>query len=320
MRLWPFSVLPGHSFRHLNPALPLPDVPWADAGRLCCLRVRALKLCQVSEEHVEQVVEVMGLAPLISLTTDIAAADAVLALRSKLKGNAWLRGANTASQVVRALRAILNLPTLTSPPPSSSSSSSSSSSASYAASPPHSSPSATLSRNAPLPDVAIASSTPPTNSQPCKMRAARVAVAAASAFASSSSGSWVGGAGEDEEATRGAGGGSLEDEIDALEEARMAAESMMGSAAQAVDLLPRAPRILSLQLQLINDYPLSWQYTGSPPTRRIRILPLPASARSELAPAVICRSNSPVGAIGSVGLRCYEWWRKNGMAGRTGRC
>ncbi|CAI7799028.1 unnamed protein product, partial [Closterium sp. NIES-54] len=51
-----------------------------------------LFLYQVSEEHVEQVVEVMGLAPLITLTTDIAAADAVLALRSKLKGNAWLRG------------------------------------------------------------------------------------------------------------------------------------------------------------------------------------------------------------------------------------
>ncbi|CAI5529104.1 unnamed protein product [Closterium sp. Naga37s-1] len=88
----------------------------------------------------------------------------------------------------------------------------------------------------------------------------------------------------------------------------MAAESMMGSAAQAVDLLPRTPRILSLQLQLINDYPLSWQYAGSPPTRRIRILPLPASARSELAPAarsdlapaVTGRSDCPVGAIGSV--------------------
>ncbi|CAI7920964.1 unnamed protein product, partial [Closterium sp. NIES-54] len=51
-----------------------------------------LFLYQISEEHVEQVVEVMGLAPLITLTTDIAAADAVLALRSKLKGNAWLRG------------------------------------------------------------------------------------------------------------------------------------------------------------------------------------------------------------------------------------
>ncbi|CAI5959455.1 unnamed protein product [Closterium sp. NIES-65] len=328
MRLWPFSVLPGHSFRHLNPALPLPDVPWADAGRLCCLRVRALKLCQVSEEHVEQVVEVMGLAPLISLTTDIAAADAVLALRSKLKGNAWLRGvakfrhlpiyavkANTASQVVRALRAILNLPTLTSPPPSSSSSSSSSSSASYAASPPHSSPSATLSRNAPLPDVAIASSTPPNQLSTLQDESSKGGGSSSIGIRSSSSGSWVGGAGEDEEATRGAGGGSLEDEIDALEEARMAAESMMGSAAQAVDLLPRAPRILSLQLQLINDYPLSWQYTGSPPTRRIRILPLPASARSELAPAVICRSNSPVGAIGSVGSGVTSGGERMGWQG-----
>ncbi|CAI5492310.1 unnamed protein product [Closterium sp. Naga37s-1] len=308
---------------------------------------------QVSEEHVEQVVEVMGLAPLITLTTDIAAADAVLALRSKLKGNAWLRGvakfrhlpiyavkANTASQVVRALRAILNLPTLASPPPSTSS---------FSTSTPLSSPAATLSRDAPLPGVATASATPPNQLSTLQDESSK------GGGRSSSGDSWVGGVGEDEETMRGAHGGSLEDEIDALEvsamgwerehvlskdrpfvtlffvtlffvfsafpsyppvpvvpsnpqEARMAAESMMGSAAQAVDLLPRAPRILSLQLQLINDYPLSWQYAGSSATRRIRILPLPASARSELAPAarseltpaVTGRSDHPVGAIGSV--------------------
>ncbi|CAI5528354.1 unnamed protein product [Closterium sp. Naga37s-1] len=218
----------------------------------------------VSEEHVEQVVEVMGLTPLVSLTTDIAAADAVLALRSKLKGNAWLRGvakfrhlpiyavkANTASQVVRALRAILNLPTLASPPPSTSS---------FSTSPPLSSPAASLFGAAALPATAAAPATPPDQlltlqDESSKSGDNSSGSRSRSSSTSSSSGSWEDRAGEDEGATRGVGGGSLEDEIDALEEARLAAESMMGSAAHAVDLLPRAPRILSLQLQLINDDP-----------------------------------------------------------------
>ncbi|GJP33709.1 hypothetical protein CLOM_g5260 [Closterium sp. NIES-68] len=239
-------------------------------------------LYQVSEEHVEQVVEVMGLAPLVALTTDIAAADAVLALRSKLKGNAWLRGvakfrhlpiyavkSNTMPQVVRALRAILNLDSLGAPPLISASSAS---------------PEA---GSAPR-DAASVPATPPHELSTAREEGI--------SDSSSSSSSWMGGASEGEGQMRVAGGASLEDEIDALEEARMAAERMMlGHAqAQAVELLPRAPHILHLQSQLLGDYPLSWQYAGTPPTRRIRILPLPASDRSEPLVAVGSRAEAAV--------------------------
>ena len=40
----------------------------------------------------EQVLETMGVQSQIEVTADIGAADAVLALRSKLKHNTWVRG------------------------------------------------------------------------------------------------------------------------------------------------------------------------------------------------------------------------------------
>lgn len=47
---------------------------------------------QVTEESLEQVMDVMGLENTVQITEDIGAADAVLALRSKLKSNSWVRG------------------------------------------------------------------------------------------------------------------------------------------------------------------------------------------------------------------------------------
>eukprot|EP00897_Mesotaenium_endlicherianum_P006416 jgi/Mesen1/5802/ME000293S04965 len=64
---------------------------------------------QVAEAPLEQVMEVMGLVPSVRITTDIGAADAVLALRSKLKHNAW---SNTMAQMVRAMRAMLGMDSL----------------------------------------------------------------------------------------------------------------------------------------------------------------------------------------------------------------
>jgi hypothetical protein len=46
----------------------------------------------VNEESLEQVMEVMGLEKVIQITDDIGIADAVLALRSRLKQNSWVRG------------------------------------------------------------------------------------------------------------------------------------------------------------------------------------------------------------------------------------
>eukprot|EP01018_Ginkgo_biloba_P000241 Gb_33355 [translate_table: standard] len=76
------------------------------------------------EDNLEQVVEVMGLADAVELTDDIGAADAILALHSKLKQNAWVREmakyrqlpvfvikTNTTAQMARAMRAIFGMET-----------------------------------------------------------------------------------------------------------------------------------------------------------------------------------------------------------------
>lgn len=47
---------------------------------------------QVTETSLRQVLDVMGLDEFVELTNDIGIAHAVLALRSKLKSNAWVRG------------------------------------------------------------------------------------------------------------------------------------------------------------------------------------------------------------------------------------
>lgn len=84
-----------------------------------------LYLHEVTEESLEQVMDVMGLENTVQITEDIGAADAVLALRSKLKSNSWVRGmakfrqlpifvikANTMAQMVRAMRAIMSMESL----------------------------------------------------------------------------------------------------------------------------------------------------------------------------------------------------------------
>ncbi|CAM6095756.1 unnamed protein product [Calypogeia fissa] len=80
---------------------------------------------QVTETSLKQVLEVMGLEERVQLTDDIGIADAVLALRSKLKSSAWVRGmakyrqlpvfaikANTMAQMVRAMRTIFQMESL----------------------------------------------------------------------------------------------------------------------------------------------------------------------------------------------------------------
>lgn len=80
---------------------------------------------QVAETSLKQVLEVMGLEESVQLTDAIDIADAVLALRSKLKSNGWVRGmakyrqlpvfaikANTMAQMVRAMRTIFQMQSL----------------------------------------------------------------------------------------------------------------------------------------------------------------------------------------------------------------
>ncbi|KAL2629220.1 hypothetical protein R1flu_013906 [Riccia fluitans] len=176
---------------------------------------------QVTEASLEQVMEVMGLENAVQLTNDIGTADVVLALRSKLKQNPWVRGmakyrqlpvfaikANTMAQMVRAMRAILGMGSLAAN---------------------------TLVRQdvkIRTEDTGISQLQSPT---PLKTTA--------------------------------------EDEIDALEEARLAIEQLVIPKGQPVELLPRAPEIIALQIKLVEGYQLATEKAGNELNLRLRILP-----------------------------------------------
>lgn len=183
-----------------------------------------LYLHEVTEESLEQVMDVMGLENTVQITEDIGAADAVLALRSKLKLNSWVRGmakfrqlpifvikANTMAQMVRAMRAIMSMESLGNN---------------------------SLGSN--------------------RLR---------------------GDDGEKSESIIHRQPNSAE-EIDALEEARVAVEQIVIPKVQAVELLPRSPEVLALQVKLVESYQLAWEKTGSGMNKRLRILPKQLVARS----------------------------------------
>ncbi|GMH05594.1 hypothetical protein Nepgr_007434 [Nepenthes gracilis] len=63
------------------------------------------------------------------------------------------------------------------------------------------------------------------------------------------------------------------EKTDALEEARMAIEQVVILKGEAVELLPRAPQILSHQIDLIQKYQLRSEIVGTNPEARLRIMP-----------------------------------------------
>ncbi len=67
--------------------------------------------------------------------------------------------------------------------------------------------------------------------------------------------------------------GGREDEIDALEEARLAVEQVVIPKGQAVELLPRSAKVRSMQHELVERYHLNSSSFGSEPNRRLRIYP-----------------------------------------------
>lgn len=72
---------------------------------------------------------------------------------------------------------------------------------------------------------------------------------------------------------------SLE-EIDALEEARLAIEYIVIPGGEAVELLPRCSEIVALQLKLVESYQLAAEKSGSEFTSRLHILPLKQNKRN----------------------------------------
>ncbi|MFN3927029.1 MAG: R3H domain-containing nucleic acid-binding protein [Pseudanabaenaceae cyanobacterium] len=67
--------------------------------------------------------------------------------------------------------------------------------------------------------------------------------------------------------------GDSEDEMEALEEARLAVEQIVIPKKQAVELLPRSPFIRKMQHELVEHYHLHSESFGDEPNRRLRIYP-----------------------------------------------
>jgi hypothetical protein len=64
-----------------------------------------------------------------------------------------------------------------------------------------------------------------------------------------------------------------DDEIEALEEARLAVEQIVIPQGQPVELLPRSAKVRKMQHELIEHYHLKSDSFGDEPTRRLRIYP-----------------------------------------------
>lgn len=67
--------------------------------------------------------------------------------------------------------------------------------------------------------------------------------------------------------------GGSEDEIEALEEARLAVEQIVIPKGQPVELLPRSAKVRKMQHELVEHYRLNSNSFGSEPNRRLRIYP-----------------------------------------------
>ncbi|MGL5058627.1 MAG: R3H domain-containing nucleic acid-binding protein, partial [Microcoleus sp.] len=63
------------------------------------------------------------------------------------------------------------------------------------------------------------------------------------------------------------------DEIEALEEARLAVEQIVIPKGQPVELLPRSPHVRKMQHELVEHYHLKSHSFGEEPNRRLRIYP-----------------------------------------------
>jgi len=67
--------------------------------------------------------------------------------------------------------------------------------------------------------------------------------------------------------------GGSSDELEALEEARLAVEQIVIPKGQPVELLPRSPKVRKMQHELVEHYRLKSNSFGEEPNRRLRIYP-----------------------------------------------
>ena len=67
--------------------------------------------------------------------------------------------------------------------------------------------------------------------------------------------------------------GGNDDELEGLEEARLAVEQIVIPTGQPVELLPRSPKVRKMQHELVEHYRLQSDSFGEEPNRRLRIYP-----------------------------------------------
>ncbi|KGN62357.2 hypothetical protein Csa_021691 [Cucumis sativus] len=82
---------------------------------------------------------------------------------------------------------------------------------------------------------------------------------------------------------------SLE-EIDALEEVRLAIEYIVIPGGEPVELLPRCSEIVARQLELVESYQLAAEYSSSDPNPRLQILPVRLKNKTLKEPKSILKS------------------------------
>ncbi|CAM0905567.1 unnamed protein product [Alopecurus aequalis] len=178
---------------------------------------------QVSEADILQVATVMGFEDELDITDDIGAADVILASRSEMKLNPWIRNVakfhklpifvvktNTMAQIVKAVKMIVGRDNLNAP-----------------------------------------------SRKQTKVLEGEIEI-------------------QDDAPKRKP---SLE-EIDALEEARLAIEYIVIPGGEPVELLPRCSEIVARQLELVESYQLLAETFGTDPNSRLQILPVKITKKS----------------------------------------
>ncbi|RDX90343.1 putative protein ycf45 [Mucuna pruriens] len=93
---------------------------------------------------------------------------------------------------------------------------------------------------------------------------------------------------------------SLE-EIDALEEVRLAIEYIVIPGGEAVELLPRRSEIIALQLELVESYQLAAEKSGTEQNPRLQILPLRLNTKKPSKTTSVARKKTSPTSVSSTG-------------------
>ncbi|KAJ7563010.1 hypothetical protein O6H91_03G092800 [Diphasiastrum complanatum] len=108
---------------------------------------------------------------------------------------------------------------------------------------------------------------------------------------------------------------TFQDEIDALEEVRLAIETIVIPKGQPVELLPRSSEVISLQSKMIQSYQLTSEKSGIEPHMRLRILPL--DVQDQWKTVIISMVDQPQGKLDIDGETYNNGSAKNVMDSGT---